>query len=208
MCCASGSNLDRLLERARAGQNDALGQVLEVYHSYLTLLARLQIDRQFDGKFDASDVVQDTFLAVQQGFGGFRGSTQQELLAWLRKILASRIADQVRRFQEAKCRDVRLERQLDEALNRSSQMVHALASPKASPSDSASRRERAVLLADALGKLPADYREVMILHHLEELTLPEVAQRMGRSVGAVEKLWVRALASLRNLLEGQTDGFT
>jgi RNA polymerase sigma-70 factor (ECF subfamily) len=170
------------------------------------LLARLQIDRQLSGKVDASDVVQDAFLAAQRGFEGFRGSTEQELMGWLRKVLSSRLADQVRRFQGAKCRDVHLERQLDEQLERSSVMAQALASPKTSPSHSASRRERAVLLADALGKLPADYREVIVLHHLEELTFAEVAQRMGRSVGAVEKLWVRALASLRDLLEGQTDG--
>jgi RNA polymerase sigma-70 factor (ECF subfamily) len=57
-----------------------------------------------------------------------------------------------------------------------------------------------VLLADALGRLAEDYREVIILHHLEELTFPEVAGRLGRSVDSVKNLWARALARLRRLL--------
>ena len=197
---------DQLLRRARGGDSDALGQLLEIYRNYLLLLARLHIDRRLRGKVDASDAVQDVFLEAHRAFGQFQGSTEQELGGWLRRILASRLGTEVRRFLGAQCRDVRLEQQLDEELDRSSQMARALAPSKSSPSRGASRREQAVLLADALKKLPADHREVIILHHLEGLSFPEIAQRMGRSVGAVEKLWVRALASLRHLLEEQTNG--
>jgi RNA polymerase sigma-70 factor (ECF subfamily) len=66
------------------------------------------------------------------------------------------------------------------------------------------RREQAVLLAEALGRLPPDWRELLIFRHLEGLSFPEVARRMGRSVDSVKKLWPRALASLRQLLEGKT----
>lgn len=197
---------DRLLRRAQEGENDALGQLLEGYRNYLLLLARLHLDRRLRGKVDESDVVQDVFLEAHRAFGGFQGSTEQELVGWLQKIFTCRLADQLRRFLGTQCRDVRLEQQIEDALNRSSQRVRALAPSTSSPSRSASRREQAVLLADALQKLPADYREVIILHHLESLPFPEVARRMGRTVGAVEKLWVRALASLRHLLEGQTNG--
>ena len=71
---------------------------------------------------------------------------------------------------------------------------------QSTPSQRASRREQAVLLADALSLLPDDYREVIILRHLEGLTFPEVAARMGRSLDSVEKLWVRALARVRTAL--------
>ena len=69
-----------------------------------------------------------------------------------------------------------------------------------SPSQQASRREQAVLLADALGKLTDDYREAIVLRHLEGLSFPEVARRMGRSEDSVKKLWARALAKLRRIL--------
>jgi RNA polymerase sigma-70 factor (ECF subfamily) len=61
-----------------------------------------------------------------------------------------------------------------------------------------------VILADALGQLPEDYREVIILRHLEALPFAEVAARMGRSEDSVQKLWVRALASLRRSLGGSS----
>jgi RNA polymerase sigma-70 factor (ECF subfamily) len=50
--------------------------------------------------------------------------------------------------------------------------------------------------------LPADYREVLVLRHLEGLTFPQVAQRMERSLDSVEKLWMRGLARLRQLFGG------
>jgi RNA polymerase sigma-70 factor (ECF subfamily) len=59
------------------------------------------------------------------------------------------------------------------------------------------RREQAVLLAEAPARLPADYREVLVLHHLEGLTLPEVARRLGRTLDSVKNVWLRALARLR-----------
>jgi RNA polymerase sigma-70 factor, ECF subfamily len=59
-----------------------------------------------------------------------------------------------------------------------------------------------VLLADALARLPDDYREVIILHHLEGLQFAEVAQRMGRTVDSVKHLWARALAQLKRTLGG------
>lgn len=70
------------------------------------------------------------------------------------------------------------------------------------PSARAAQREQAVQLAAALEKLPASYREVIILHQLEDLPFPEVARRMGRSVDSVKNLWLRALPRLRHELGG------
>src|SRR2546427_206956 len=69
-----------------------------------------------------------------------------------------------------------------------------------SPSQRVARREQAVVLADMLGRLPEDYREVVILRHLEGLSFPQVARRMGRTLDSVKKLWARALAQLRDSL--------
>ena len=80
-------------------------------------------------------------------------------------------------------------------------MERDLADSISTPSQRASRREQAVLLAEALGELPADYREVIVLRHLEGHPFAEVARRMERSENSVQKLWVRALASLRKAME-------
>jgi RNA polymerase sigma-70 factor (ECF subfamily) len=194
---------ENLLLLARAGDGPALGRLLELYRNYLTLLARAQIGRRLQGKVDASDLVQETFLAAHRDFGSCRATTEKELVSWLRQILAANLTDLVRRYCGAKRRDVRLERQLADELDESSRGLNLEAMAMArqsSPSAQAARREQAVLLADALESLPADYREVIVLRHLEGLSFLEVARRMDRSLDAVEKLWVRALARLRRVL--------
>jgi RNA polymerase sigma-70 factor (ECF subfamily) len=197
----AGRGPEALLSAARAGDDAARGQLLERYRAYLRLLARLQIDRRLQGKLDASDVVQETFLQAQRCFGQFRGATEPELAAWLRQVLASRLLDQARRYLGARQRDLRLERGLPAALDRSSQALGgALVARGSSPSQQAARREQAVLLASALEQLPAAYRQVILLHQLEDLSFPEVAARMGRSPDSVKNLWLRALARLRRLL--------
>jgi thimet oligopeptidase len=55
---------------------------------------------------------------------------------------------------------------------------------------------------ERLAGLPEDYREVIVLRHLEGLTFPEVAARMGRSLDSVEKLWLRAVTRLRQSMGG------
>jgi RNA polymerase sigma-70 factor (ECF subfamily) len=191
-----------LLRRAREGDTPALGQLLESYRAYLVVLARIQVGRRLQGKVDASDVVQEAFLGAHRDFPQFRGSTERELLGWLRGILASLLANLVRHYQGTKRRDIRLERQLNVELEQSSVALdRGLIAPQSSPSHQAARREQSVLLAEALGQLPEDLRELLILRHLEGLTFPEVAARMGRTVDSVKKQWPRALASLRRLME-------
>ena len=75
-----------------------------------------------------------------------------------------------------------------------------LVAAQSSPSHQAIRREQSALLAEALTRLPPDWRELLILRHLEGLTFPEVARRMGRTIDSVKKQWPRALAELRRLL--------
>jgi RNA polymerase sigma-70 factor (ECF subfamily) len=192
-----------LLRRARAGDVAALGRLMQLYRRYLALLARLQIGRRLQGKVDASDLVQETFLEAHRDFAQFQGLTEKELVSWLRQVLASNLANQVRRYFGTQRRDIRLERDLAGELDASSRVLdHALLAPNSSPSQQAARREQAVLLADALERLPEDYREVIILRHLEGLTFPEVARRMERSLDSVDKLWARALARLRRTLGG------
>lgn len=189
------------LDRARAGDEAAAGQLFAGYQRYLTLLARVQLGQRLQRKVDPDDVVQETFLDAHRQLPRFRGTTEAELTAWLRRILAGQLTGVVRRYLGAKARDVTLERDLEAGVNNSAAALGAgLADSISSPSQHAQKREQAVLLADALGKLPADYHEVIVLRHLEGLPFAEVAQRMNRSEDSVQKLWVRSLAQLRKTL--------
>ena len=64
---------DELLNQARSGSTDHLGQLLELYRHYLGLLARIEIGRNLQAKLDASDLVQDTLLEAHRHFPKFRG---------------------------------------------------------------------------------------------------------------------------------------
>jgi RNA polymerase sigma-70 factor (ECF subfamily) len=194
----SGSSL---LQALRNGDPTAAGQLLERYQPWLNLLARLQIDGHFQGKFDPSDVVQQTLLEAHRDLPKFRGQSEAELTAWLRQILAHVLAHEIRRYRGTQQRDVAKELSLDHALVESSRRLGAvLAAPGSSPSQQAARHEQEVLLADVLARLPADYREVIILRNLEGLSHDEIAVRLGRTAGAVRMLWLRALTRLREEL--------
>ena len=88
---------EQLLRLAQEGDRQALGQLLQLYGNYLLLLAQMQIGRRLQGKVDAADLVQETFLAAHRDFLQFRGTTEAELVSWLRRILAARLVDLVRR---------------------------------------------------------------------------------------------------------------
>ena len=193
--------LERLLAQARAGDSLALGELLEDYRNYLLLLARLPIQRRLRGKVDPVDLVQETFLKAHRHFRQFRGSSEPELAAWLRQILSTSVANLVRHYLGSKRRDARLEQDLADELDHSSMALdRRLLAVGSSPSHRAARREQAVVVAETLARLPPDYREVIILRHLEELSFSEVAQRMDRTLDSVKKLWVRGLAQLRDLM--------
>lgn len=189
---------EQMIQTARTGTDAGLGPLLELYRNYLRLLARIEIGRRLQGKLDASDLVQETFLEAHRNFARFQGTSEPQLISWLRQILAAKVANLLRHYLGTQGRDVRLERELAADLDQSSRALGAeLIASLSTPSQQAVRREQAVLLADALERLPPDYREVIVLRHLEGQSFPDVARRMERSVDSVQKLWLRALASLR-----------
>src|SRR5262249_6635094 len=63
------------------------------FRENLRVLARLQIDPRLRPKLDPSDVVQETLLKAHERRDQFRGTTDAELAAWLRQILANQLAE-------------------------------------------------------------------------------------------------------------------
>ena len=180
---------------------DAAGNRLEHFRAYLHLLARLQLDPRLRGKVDLSGVVQQTLLEAHQAAKQADGLGDEQRLAWLRRILANNLTDEVRRLS-ARGRDAARERSLEAALEESSaRLGDWLAAEQSSPSQKVERHEQALRLADALGRLPEAQREALVLQHWHGWSLAEIGAHLGRSPAAVAGLLHRGLERLRQLLQ-------
>jgi RNA polymerase sigma-70 factor (ECF subfamily) len=205
MLSGAQHSAEQLFISAREGSGSCLGQLLGLYSNYLKLLVAAQLDNRLRARVSPSDIVQDSFFEAHRDFAEFRGKSIGEFVAWLRKIVVNNILRVVEQHVLAEKRDVRREVSLEEIgrrLEKSTVRLETLLAQQAeSPSGHAARREDELLLADTLAQLPEDYRDVIVLRHIEGLPFEEVALRMDRSAGAVRMLWLRALKKMREALE-------
>lgn len=193
--------MERLIQAAREGDGAALGELLDSYRRYMVFLARTGIQNHMQAKADPSDIAQEVFLAAHGNIKQFSGQTADEFAGWLRGILSNILAMHVRKFLGTAKRDPRLEQQLNQSFASATNFLQAqVAGNMTSPSQHVARNEAFLQLAEALENLSDDYRQVIVLRHVEGLPFAEVAKAMGRSVDSVEKLWVRSLAKLKTTM--------
>jgi RNA polymerase sigma-70 factor (ECF subfamily) len=177
---------------------------LERYRELLRLLVRqLHLSPRFRGRFDSSDLVQETLLKAQRKIEQFRGTSEAELVKWLQQILANTLRDEIRKAR-AQERDVALEQSLDAAVADSAARLQAyLADERASPSEQAERRERLLRVAAAIDQLPEDQRTAVIQRDLLGASVAEIAGQMGRTEKSVAGLLLRGRRTLRRLLQDE-----
>ena len=172
----------------------------EQYREYLGLLGRLQLDEQLAGKVDVSGVVQTTMLEAHQQAATWESWDEEARTAWLRRVFANNVLDEIRRFR-AQSRVVSRVHPLEQAMEQSaSRLTDLVVAQQSSPSQKAMRSEQAVRLATALGCLTPPQREAIELHHLKGMPLAEVGEKMSREKGAVAALIFRGTKRLRELL--------
>jgi len=174
---------------------------LEEYRDYLLTLARLHLADRLRAKLDPSDAVQQTLLRAHENRDQFRGGTEVERAAWLRRILANVLASSARAFSTA-ARDIGAEQSLAAVLDGSSaRLGEWIAADHSSPSEHAVWGEQLFRVSSALARLPDDQRRAVELHHIRGCTVAEVAAVMGRSTRAVAGLLLRGMRRLRQLLD-------
>jgi RNA polymerase sigma-70 factor, ECF subfamily len=171
---------------------------LESYRDYLRLLARLQLDPRLRGKLDPSDIVQQTLIKAHQNADQFRGQSDGERAAWLRRILANTLADAARKYRVETVRGQSLEQSLQES---SARLEAWLAKEQQSPGEQADHQEQLLRLAHALRQLPEEQRTVIEMHHLQGCVLADIARQLGKTEAAVAGLLRRGRKRLREMLE-------
>jgi len=169
--------------------------VVEELRPYLKGVAAAILDERVAGKVDPSDVVQQALLASFAGFDQFRGTTVEDLKAWLVAIVRNE-ARQAGRFWSQDRREVTREQRLpSESGSRA-----GLEGSSSDPGEKAGRRERAGQVLAALEKLPSEDAELVRLRNFEGSTFSEIGRRLGCSETTARERWVAALERLREAL--------
>jgi RNA polymerase sigma-70 factor (ECF subfamily) len=173
------------------------------YREYLHSLVRARLEPRFWAKVDPSEVVQEALLKAHQARDQFRGQTEQQLAAWLRKILHNTLLNALR---DCGRRNGYASISLNEVLDSSfGPAANPPADPGLPPDELAAQNERLVELAEALGRLPDDQRTVLELKHLQGLSVSEISERTDRTKPSVVGLLYRGTKALRTLLGNPND---
>jgi RNA polymerase sigma-70 factor, ECF subfamily len=131
---------------------------------------------------DAQDVVQEAYLRAFKSFGGFHGSNGR---AWLLTIVRNTSYTWLK-----KNRAVHLTTTFDEE-------IHASGHDSVSPATFLERSEDADLIREAMDKLPVEFREILVLRHLEGLSYNEMAKIAQVAPGTVMSRLSRARTRLK-----------
>jgi RNA polymerase sigma-70 factor (ECF subfamily) len=184
------------LAAARSGSLEALGQTLDAFRGYLLAIAEREIDPHLRAKGGASDLVQETLLEAVGSFPAFRGQTDDELRAWLRRLLLHNVVDFTRQYRDAEKRQVGREQHLGLG-DSSSELGLGIPDRQPSPSAGAVQHEQARAIQKGLEMLPEDYRRIILLRYQQQLAFEEIGQLMNLTSNAARKLWARAIKRLR-----------
>ena len=180
---------EELLVQARRGDNAARAALVMRHGRRLFALARGLLG---GCEADASDVVQETFLAAfDGGLGAFRGGAA--LSTWLSGILVNRVR-KLRRYRASRPAESL------EAVERQP----AAAGPDArSPATQVEQRLDVQAMLDAL---PPEYREVIVLREMQGMSYAEMAQAIGVPERTAETRLTRARRALRERFAGYFGG--
>jgi len=188
-----------LLTQARKGSEDAAGQLLERCRPYLLLIANEELESRFRGKVGASDLVQESIISARRCLGDFEGTSQEELLAWMRAFLLNDLHRTRRHYQTQS-------RQVDRECRQNANSSEAQEFPDQTtqtPDSEAVTREEQAALAEALARMDEDDQTVIQLRNWERLSFVEIGERMERTTEAARKLWSRAILRLKKTMGSQ-----
>src|SRR5262245_30692421 len=205
----NSADTGRLLTLARAGNQAALNELVELHRARLRRMVELRLDRRLQARIDASDVIQDAYVDVVGRLDEYLRDPRYPWFLWLRLIVGERLLKLHRQHLGTQMRDAGLEVSIYRgALPAASSAALAaqLLGKHTSPTQAAVRAERMMRLQEALNTLDPMDREVLSLRHFEEMTLAETALSLGIEEPAAAKRYIRALKRLKTILASMPGG--
>jgi RNA polymerase sigma-70 factor (ECF subfamily) len=165
-------------------------------------MVRLRISKKLRSKLESMDLVQEVFIHALDGLGDFTYENEGDFVRWLSKIAENAFRDNLDKLHADK-RDIRKERRLGGDGPTTGGRFFGAAGPidATTPSAIMSKREDLARLEEAIDKLRPEYRRVILLAKIEELSYSQIGERLGKSAGAVKMIISRAIVELASIFE-------
>jgi RNA polymerase sigma-70 factor, ECF subfamily len=206
---SESGELPELLAQAAAGDQAALTELFSRYGKRLKQMVRLRLNRGLQGRVDASDILQDTYLEAAKRLPDYLANQPLPFFLWLRHITGEKLIDAHRRHLGAKMRDagqeVSLHRGPMPAASTGS-LAARLLGRLTSPSQAAIKAETRLRVQTVLNSMDPIDREILALRHFEHLTNAEVAATLEVNESTASSRYIRALKRLKDELS-QFPGF-
>jgi RNA polymerase sigma-70 factor, ECF subfamily len=188
-----------LVERVKQGDHDAFSQLFEKYRQRLAVLVHYKLGVNLRRDADVDDVLQETLLRAYRDIARFEYQAPGSFMSWLARIADHVIVDTARAQNRQK--------RAGEHVPFRSQSNPGGPEPADynTPSRIFRENESVGRFVEMLGRLPEDYRRVILLAKVEGLTTSEVAQHLEKSNEATSLLLHRAIKRLHALHEGREE---
>src|ERR1700751_3904387 len=176
------TNDEQIVEQALSGDGEAFGEIVRRWERRIFALSFGMLGREED----ARDATQETFLAAFRNLRGFRGDAK--VSSWLHRIAVNQCITRQRRAK------VRSETGLEDEAEKNA-AVFALPDD-VSPARGAEYQEVSSAVRKAVGALPAELRQVVVMKEFEELTFQEISDVLSVPLSTVKS---RLYTGLRQL---------
>ena len=196
------TEIEELVLRAVEGDPVALDRVLGHYRSRLRRMVAIRMDQRLASRVDPSDVVQETLAEAARKLPRYVEERRLPFYPWLRELAWEHLVRLHREHVKAGRRTILREDAFEPGLSQESvmELANQVAAKGTSPSGQALREEARQRVRDALTRLRPQDREILVMRHLEQLKVEEIAAILGISKNAVMMRRLRAFERLRQLL--------
>jgi len=176
----------KLIERAQRGDKDAFATLVQRYYRNIYNLAY----RMTGNREDAMDITQEVLLRAFRAIGSFE--PDRPFLPWIYRITWNICADRGRKIGRTPA-----EESMDDAESGASRIP----SQAVGPDGELEKRETARILRDAIDQLTDGYRELIILFHLEGLSIKEISEVTDLKETVIKNRLYRGRQMLKKILE-------
>lgn len=191
------------------GEKASLEEVFLQFRPRLLRMVAARLDERLQGRVDASDVIQESFVVATKKFDEYMHMQGPKipLLLWLRLIVRERLQKQHRHHlrvqQRAASREVSLEQRTGPDASAVALAIQCV-NREASPNNNVLKAERVNRLRIAIQSMAPQDRDVLSLRHFKELRNSQVACELQISEEAAAKRYIRAMKRLKQILSELT----